>query len=65
MFAWNAQTVFMKFFLMVVALIVVFVAGLGIGFVLGLFAGNSAIGDTILDMLQTYQAALDEELGYE
>lgn len=54
-----------KGFLMVAALFVVFIAGMGIGFIGGIIVGNTAIGDTLLDMLQTYQAAMDEELGYQ
>lgn len=65
MIVWEAQTMLMKMFLMVVALIVVFTAGLFIGFLIGLVVGNTAIGDAILEMIQTYQLALDEQLGYE
>lgn len=65
MIVWEAQTMLMKMFLMVVALIIVFAAGLVIGIIIGLFLGNGEIGDAILEMIQTYQLALDEELGYE
>ena len=55
------QTVFFKGFVILSALLSVFIVGLIVGLIAGLIIGNTAIGDALLELLYTYQAMLDQQ----
>jgi hypothetical protein len=60
----NPANIFAKGFLVIAALLSMFVAGLVVGLIAGLILGNTAISDTIFDILDSYRALLDAQLEY-
>lgn len=54
------HTILSKGLFVIAAFFGVFIGGLVIGFIAGLIVGNTAIGDTIIDTLETYQYMMED-----
>lgn len=53
--------IFTKTFFVIAALVAVFITGIAVGFIVGLIVGNTAIAESLEDILASYQALLNEE----
>ncbi len=56
------NSIISKGILMIATLLIVFITGMIVGLIVGLIIGNTAIGDALLELLESYQALLDERL---
>lgn len=55
------NSIISKGLLMIATLLIVFVTGIIIGLIAGLIIGNTAISDALLELLESYQALLDDQ----